>query len=305
VWFECLALGRIPDASESPKVAEALQVVGGAKRLTQVLLARHGSERLEKAERDRRSDILVYLALRLFQRRSRLGDLEGRIRRDIRAFFSSISKASDEASALLREIGNLAKMSEAFEQAEAEGLGYLDRDEHLTLHSALVPALAPVLRVYVGAGAALAGDVAEMDLVKMHLRSGKISFMKYDRFLDVPLPKMLQRLKVNLRAQTEQLFKYGGEYPEPNLYLKSRFMNEELDGYSVQVAFDKQISSLGLDLSGYGPSVKEFQEELKRQRLEIQGFNLVKSTRVPDLDEVCGRYLTMGVSSNVARRDLA
>ena len=55
------------------------------------------------------------------------------------------------------------------------GLGWLDADHSLQLHTSLVPRLDPILRVYVGCATALYGDVLSADLVKIHIQSGKVT----------------------------------------------------------------------------------------------------------------------------------
>jgi ABC-type sugar transport system permease subunit len=78
------------------------------------------------------------------------------------------------------------------------------------------------------------------------------SFMKYDDFFGSALPKMTERTKINLRTLDLQVFAYGGEYPSPLLYLKSRHFNEELPHYAEQVEFDESLTGLEIvDLSGY------------------------------------------------------
>jgi hypothetical protein len=52
--------------------------------------------------------------------------------------------------------------------------------------------------------------------------------MKYDDFLGRAIPNMTERAKINLRTLDFQLYTYGTEYPCPPLYLKSRYLNEEL-----------------------------------------------------------------------------
>jgi hypothetical protein len=43
---------------------------------------------------------------------------------------------------------------------------------------------------------------------------------------------------------------------------------------------------------GFGPSPEDFTKWLQRHRLDIVGFRLVQSTRIPSLDEPCGRHFS-------------
>jgi hypothetical protein len=46
------------------------------------------------------------------------------------------------------------------------------------------------------------------------------------------------------------------------------------------------------DLSGYGPKPDKFCEMLANARWEIDAFELIRSRSIPDLDNLCGHYLT-------------
>jgi hypothetical protein len=117
--------------------------------------------------------------------------------------------------------------------------------------------------------------------------------MKFDDFEGQPLPRMVERIKLNLRSQRIDIFEYGDPFERPYLYLKSRYINEEFSHYSEQLAFDEKLADLTFfDFSEYGPSPKVFCELLERHRWAVEGFDLVRSTTIPDLDAPCGRYLT-------------
>lgn len=67
-----------------------------------------------------------------------------------------------------------------------------------------------VLRVYVGCASRLYGEVESADVVKIHVQSGKLSLMTYDDFMGNPLPKLLERVKIDMRSQSVMFFDYGG-----------------------------------------------------------------------------------------------
>ena len=70
--------------------------------------------------------------------------------------------------------------------------------------------------------------------------------MKFDDFVGKPLPKMIQRVKLNLRKQDMEIFDYGGPFEPPYLYRKSRFINEEFPNYEDQIAFEEALENTGL-----------------------------------------------------------
>jgi hypothetical protein len=91
--------------------------------------------------------------------------------------------------------------------------------------------------------------------------------------------------------QRIDVYQYGGEFEPPNLYVKSRYLHEDQEGYSEQLQFDEKLEELRLaDLSGFGPSPAEFDEILQDNRLSIDGPTLRRSQDIPRLDSACGRY---------------
>lgn len=75
--------------------------------------------------------------------------------------------------------------------------------------------------------------------------------------------------------------------------MKSRYINEEFPHYAEQLNFDEQLQALNLfDLSGYGPKPDMFRKTLADARWEHNGFEFIRSRSIPELDNLCGCYLT-------------
>jgi len=281
---------------------------------------------LERAEAERVADLEVYLALQQFERRRPYKHLEAGLQRDIKAFFGAYSAARTAGFASLLQIADVEAIAAACREASEHGLGWLDiarpdavagaaRDARvcrdaapaadagdetaprgaLTLPTSLVEQLPALLRVYIGAAAALYGDVHNADLIKIHIGSGKLTLMRFDDFDGRALPRMLERVKIKLREQDVDVFGYGELFEPPYLYRKSRFINEEHPGYPEQVAFDEaldQLEARGLiDLSGYGPPAAELDAILARHRWEVDGLQLRRVQTRPALDDPCGQFL--------------
>jgi DNA phosphorothioation-associated putative methyltransferase len=166
----------------------------------------------------------------------------------------------------------------ACEQASKNGLGFLDGDHSLQLDASLVDRLPAPLRVYIGCGEVLYGDIDDADLVKIHLQSGKLTLLKYQDYDTSPLPKLKQRIKIRLRDQDIEFFDYGGEYPSQYLYMKSRFMSPDQNDYQRQKNFDDALAKIPtIDLSGYGPTIEEFQRLIFNTNRRIRGFEIVQA----------------------------
>lgn len=295
LWERWLSLGRMPDPDEVSDL-EVLNTGFGslARALKFVKRLKDDGLALPKAERRRKADIEVQLALQLFEQRDIvLKNLEPCLRRDVKALFGTLSAARSRVESLLYCIANVEEIDRACRDAADHGLGWYVPGESLQLHVSMVEQLQPLLRIYVSCASVVYGDHTEADLLKLHVKSAKISLMKFDNFDSSPLPRMLERVKIKLREQDIEYYAYRDNYEPPYLYYKSRYINEEHSSYSEQLAFDKTLEQLALvETTSYGPAPGEFLSRLANRRYEVRGFSLVRSKSVPELDETCGKFLT-------------
>ncbi|WP_105133623.1 DNA phosphorothioation-associated putative methyltransferase [Burkholderia sp. BE12] len=295
LWRLCLALGRDPVRPEMQGLQQELRAFGSYAAALRFLKETKvdAANMLERAAASRADDLRVYFALLQFDKRPPYSELEQQLQVDVKVFFGGYSAALSAGRELLFSLADIQQISDACVRAAEQGIGWLEGGESLQLHTDLVERLPPILRAYVGCGTLLYGDVTSADLLKIHIRSGKLTMMKFDDFYGSPLPRMTQRVKINLRKQELTIFDYGELYPPPYLYRKSRFLNEELPSYSEQVLFEENLEELGIfDLSGYGPDVATFDAKLNEMRLAVDGYKLIRSRSIPPLDQKCGRYLT-------------
>jgi DNA phosphorothioation-associated putative methyltransferase len=293
LWQKTLELGRLPDKSEIDSLIELTEAFGSISKAIRFTLDNNEEALFEQARQSKIEDLITYFALQTFSKRKPYKHLEAGLQRDIKTFFGDYQNAIETARSILFKISNAELIAEACQHATEQGLGFLDEGEALHLHTSMVQELPALLRIYIGCATILYGDIEQTDLIKIHIQSGKLSLMRYDDFENQPIPRLIERVKINLREQTFDLYEYGEEFEPTNLYLKSRFINEEYPRYAEQLNFDEQLQALNLfDLSGYGPKPEQFRRTLARARWEVDGFELVRSPSIPDLDESCGSYLT-------------
>lgn len=74
--------------------------------------------------------------------------------------------------------------------------------------------LPAVLRVVVGCAGVVYGAMEEVDLLKIHLKGGKLTLLNFDDF-DRPIPDLVERVKIDLRRQDILFFSYDGEPQQP------------------------------------------------------------------------------------------
>ena len=293
LWQQLLTLGREPEDDEIWHGGDVVEVFGTARRAIRACLSRFDPQAFAHAQAGRREDIIVMLALRRFERRRRIAETHGPLKKDIRALFGSLKSAEAAAASLLFSIQDTAAIRADCESAASRGLGYLDSGHSLQLHTSLVEQLPARLRVYIGCATAMVGDIRSFDLVKAHIDSGKVTLLRFDDFIESPMPVMRSRIKVRLRDQDFDVFEYdNGIHPPPTLFNKSRYVNEDFPRYPEQLAFEEALQELGIfDLSDYGPAASAVTAKLRAYRYEIRDYALSRSRDIPALTEPCGvRY---------------
>ena len=282
VWKAAIELGRLPDLDELDDSVrqELIERLGSVRKTVQLAQQIHSAEILHQARQERTDDLSVYFALNRFSRRQRYRELPAEMQRDIKAFFGSHGAAEKTGQELLFSLKDATVIRDAAQSAETQGLGWLDGAHSLQLDARLVERLPPPLRAYVGCAEQLYGHMGDADVVKIHLRSSKLTLLHYEKYAESPLPRLRERIKINLRNQTIDFFDYGDDVPWQLLYMKSRYMAPDQRGYAKQKKFDAQLQSLkGLDFTGFGPSVGELVQHLQASRLTIDGFKIVPANQ--------------------------
>ena len=291
LWLCWLDLGRPPIEAEFSDSNKIVALFSTWKRGINFLRRYHDEAELKQSFDARQDDLRVYFAMRLFEQKRIYRKLPEGLQRDVKAFFSTYKGAQIEAKQLLFSAGNAENIAKACQHAFEHGYGHLDDQGALTLHTSLVSVLPAVLRVYIACATQLYGDIATVDLVKIHAWTGKLSLMIYDDFVEQALPRMVERIKIRLYDQKLEFYSYGDEFTPPYLYVKSRFIDQDFPHYAEQLAFDQALQALDqLDLSGYGMPADAFDDVLYALRLEIDDFELKPSNRLPILDDPCGKY---------------
>ena len=260
LWAIALELGRLPELDEVTSLNLLIDHVGSLGRAYRLLALHYDSDLLATAARTRADDVRLFLATQQFSKRPAYRQLELRLQRDIKEFFGDYHAAQAAGVRLLLDAADPDQLLTACEAAVCEGLGYLDGNHSLQVHVSLVERLPTVLRAYVACGLIMWDAISEVQLVKIHIGSGKLSLMEFDEFDTSPLPTLRRRIKVNVRKQDYDLFDYGtAAHPNPLLYRKSRYIHEDYPGYAEQLAFDEALEATGiLEASEFGPSPERY-----------------------------------------------
>jgi DNA phosphorothioation-associated putative methyltransferase len=267
------SLGRLPDPVEFPDATAIVERFGSLKRAFAAIQRITSAEEWEAMARRRREDLLVYLALARFRRRPAFSGLPLTLQRDMKAFFGTYTKACAEADALLFKAGEEGSIDEACKRAT---VGKLLPDD-LYVHRSAVDSLEPLLRIYEGCGRAFLGEVEGANVVKIHRRSGKLSYLIYPDFEDDPHPALLRCVKLNLRTRQIECYEYGQSTNPPVLHRKESFLtgDHELRAKFARLTAQEEKHGLLEDPAGIGTR-DGWSRRLAERGFTLKGHRLLK-----------------------------
>ena len=288
-------LGRMPDPSEIPDLSRLLTEFSTYKQVMQFIWSvRSDIHKEVNTTAESVKDSLLVMSVRTIALGlKRKTETNHRIALDVKAFFGSSQNLVRQAEQLLAQISDPASVYDACARAAERGLGYLDEEDHYAVSTELLNQLPALVRAYLICGSLIVGEPELFDLVKVHVRTGKLSLMTYDDFQHSAVPRLQLRVKVSLKTQSTDYFYYGEKYQPTPLFWKSRFIGEGSSTYEAQIAVESQLDSMKLlPEVGTALSTEDFDSALARRRYELRGLTLVRSSQIPSLDDPCGQYLT-------------
>ncbi len=271
-------LGRLPEEDEFPRSAEVVTAFGSLKRGFTLVRRVTGDAEWDAIRQRRTEDLLVYLALARFRRRPPIGQLPRILQRDIRAFFGTYTKACQRADELLFRAGDAAAIDEACRRS---AVGKQLPDD-LYVHRSAIDLLEPLLRIYEGCGRAYLGDVEGANVVKIHRRSGKLSYLIYPDFENDPHPALLRSVRVNLRSRQIDCNDYAQSANPPILHRKDSFLapDHPLRDKFTRLTMQEEKHGLLDDVSGIGTR-EGWARRLAERGFTLKGHRLVRGTGLP------------------------
>jgi DNA phosphorothioation-associated putative methyltransferase len=267
-------LGRPPEDFEFKRYREVVEVFGSVKRAFSLAQKLTGHEEWEELARGRREDLLVFLALSRFRTRPILSGYPRTLQRDLKHFFGTYTEACRQADELLFKAGDAAAVDEACKRSK---IGKLLPDD-LYVHRDALERLEPLLRIYEGCGRAYLGEVEGANLIKIHRRTGKLSYLVYPEFDDDPHPALLRCVKLNLRTRQLECYEYGESKNPPVLHRKETFLHPDDERYAkfARLTAQEEKQELLSDFTGIGTR-DGWARRLAEKGFTLRGHKLVKA----------------------------
>ena len=216
-WEVCLLLGRCPIKEEFSPSEELITLCGTLKKAFRLSQSFFGIDDLNTARQMRKEDLLVYFAVGQFGKRKPYKDQPEQTKRDIKVFFDTNKSAQSQATDLLFQIADVERIESECLRAHTELPKSVLAEEFgqphsLTLHKQYLDLLSPLLRVYVSSALQLYGELEDIQLVKIHISSGKLTLLGYENFDGEEAPVLKERVKIKMAEQDVDFFDYKLNY---------------------------------------------------------------------------------------------
>jgi DNA phosphorothioation-associated putative methyltransferase len=150
------------------------------------------------------------------------------------------------------------------------------------IHRDSLESLEPLLRIHEGCGRAYLGEVEGANIIKIHHRSGKLSYLVYPDFETDPHPALLRCVRLSLRARQIECYDYTQSDNPPILHRKETFLQPAHPLYEKFARLTRQEEQHGLlsDTAGIG-NRSGWQQRLRNAGFELRGHRLVRGQAGP------------------------
>ncbi|MGR5261388.1 DNA phosphorothioation-associated putative methyltransferase [Vibrio astriarenae] len=277
-WNRCLELGRVPANDEFEKSEQVRELIGSHKKVFTLLQEMFDTEAFAQAERAKKEDLLLYFTMGLFEKRKPYTQQPESLKRDIKALFTDYKTALNLAQELLFAIADNALINEQCIKANKSLPASLLNEGHsLIFHRDFIDELPLLLRVYVGAALQMYGELDdEINLIKIHTTSGKLTLTAYDDF-EKSVPFLVERVKIKMAEQEIDFFDYVDENRRPPLINKHKLISKAHKTFNKQRLFDNKVAAL-LDHDPDSDVIYyhgEWKALLESVNISIKGFQIV------------------------------
>jgi len=225
----------------------------------------------EQVTRQRRSELLIYIALSRFGRRPKFSQLTRTLAGDIKALFGTYQDACLQADRLLFASGNPTMI---YVSARSSAIGK-QTPSALYVHRSALAELPPLLQVYEGCARVLSGTVDEANMIKLSVTQPQVSYLSYPRFDRDAHPTLAAAVTVNLRKLTVDWRDYSRADNPPLLHRKEEFLGRDDLRRSLYAKLTRAEIRAGLyEHPERIGTMQGWQEAIAEQGVTIRGHRL-------------------------------
>jgi len=212
--------GRPPDLFEFPEAKELVKAAGSIKRACTVVRRVTDNDEWLRIREERAQDLLVYLGLSRFDGRPRFGQLSRDLQLDVKAFFSTYTRACTQADDLLLSAGNLEAINAACRHSPVGKV----TPSAIYVHKSALEEVPPILRIYEGCDRGYIGAVEGANVIKLNRTEPQVSYLTYPEFERDPHPALARSLSVALQTFRINVRDYQRSSNPPILHRKEEFV---------------------------------------------------------------------------------
>ena len=270
--------GRAPAEEELPSGTAIRERFGSLRRAFRLVQRAHDAKEWKRIVTARGEDLIIFLALSRFHGRPHFGQLPLAVRRDIRAMFSTYSRACEEADVALLAIGDMDRVLRA---ARRSSVGKLTPSA-IYVHESAVESLPPLLRLYEGCARGYIGRVDGANLIKLHTDEPKVSYLSYPDFDTDPHPTLAASMTVHLQTFRVRGRGYTASRNPPILHRKETFVASDYPHHGKFARLTRQEESKGLyDAPAHIGTRLGWEKLLSAKGLSLRGHRLVRQQTPP------------------------
>jgi DNA phosphorothioation-associated putative methyltransferase len=224
-------LAFLSDHARPPRVGEVAgdqevaihEVFGSLGRAVRLIRQVTDDAHWDQVAVQRRSELLIYIALSRFGQRPRYSQLGPTLAADIRALFGTYQSACIQADRLLLACGDSALI---FVSARSSPVGK-QTPTALYVHRSALGELPPVLQVYEGCARVLSGTIEQANMIKLSVAQQQVSYLSYPRFDRDAHPTLAASITVNLKKLSVDWRDYSRSDNPPLLHRKEEFIGRD------------------------------------------------------------------------------
>jgi len=271
--------GRPPKDDEAPDLVRRVErqfgtMTRGAKAAGGLL----GPDDLKLAQKRRKTDLLVVLAMDAFHGRSQFSDLPPTLRHDARFHFGTYRDATHRADQLLAALSRPEFIRKA---THASRLGKVTPTA-LYVHTDCEPSLSAALRVYIACAELVAGRPPQTNILKLHHDRAAVSFLEYPDFDTDGHPKLATSMLVNLAQMKVDRRDYTASVNRPILHRKEEFLPSQHPRRDLYARLTRREVAAGLYAQPHLIGTEDgWSKVLAAAGLRLTGHRLLKAVHEP------------------------